>query len=173
MATEASNKSSSVCLTNSDEIKKVFNKFDKNGDGKISTSELVHIMKSLGSETSEEEVKQMMKTIDTDSDGYISLEEFTGFCKSTSSNGGDENDVVAMKELKDAFDHYDLNKNGLISSSELHQILSKLGEKCTEDDCVKMIKSVDADGDGFVDFVEFQKMMSRSNGGGGEGEGAA
>lgn len=158
MATETTTTTatkSSVCLTNSDEIKKVFNRFDANGDGKISVSELINVMKALGSETSVEEVNQMMTKIDTDGDGFINLDEFAGFCK---ENSGDVEE--GMKELHEAFDHYDLNKNGLISSSELHQILNRLGENCTVDDCVKMIKSVDSDGDGFVNFEEFKKMMS-------------
>ncbi|KAJ9540258.1 hypothetical protein OSB04_026764 [Centaurea solstitialis] len=101
-----------------------------------------------------------MADIDTDSDGFISLEEFAGFCKG--SSGGGDGDDGGMKELRDAFELYDLNKNGLISAKELHQILSQLGEKCSVEDCANMIKPVDSDGDGYVNFVEFKKMMSNN-----------
>lgn len=154
MATENTNQS--LYLTNTDELKQVFNRFDANNDGKISATELVDVMKSLGSDTSLDEVNRIMDEIDTDRDGFINLEEFAGFCK---GNGGDDDDDGGMKELHDAFELYDLNKNGLISANELHRILSQLGEGCSVDDCVKMIKSVDSDGDGYVNFDEFKKMM--------------
>ncbi|XP_024994075.1 calcium-binding allergen Ole e 8-like [Cynara cardunculus var. scolymus] len=154
----------SVHLTNIDEVKKVFSRFDTNGDGKISVEELVHVMKALGSNISAEEVEKVMTTIDTDCDGFINLEEFAGFCK----GNADEQDG-GIKELEEAFQLYDLNKNGLISSTELHQILTRLGERCTVDDCVTMIKSVDSDGDGFVNFEEFKKMMSNNSSNGDAG----
>ncbi|KHN41077.1 Putative calcium-binding protein CML27 [Glycine soja] len=66
------------------------------------------------------------------------------------------------KELRDAFDLYDVDKNGLISAKELHDVLRNLGEKCSLSDCRRMISNVDADGDGNVNFEEFKKMMTRS-----------
>lgn len=156
MATE--NNKPSAYLINMDQVKQVFNRFDVNGRGKITATELVDVMKALGSDTSLDVVKRIMEDIDTDSDGFINLEEFAGFLK---GNAGDEDDG-GIKELQDAFKLYDLNKNGLISASELHQILSRLGESCTVDDCTNMIKSVDSDGDGYVNFEEFRKMMSNN-----------
>ncbi|RVW17390.1 Calcium-binding allergen Ole e 8 [Vitis vinifera] len=59
-----------------DELQKVFNRFDANGDGKISSSELANVLRALGSESSPEEMSRVMKEIDTDDDGCINLEEF-------------------------------------------------------------------------------------------------
>ncbi|KAK7276259.1 hypothetical protein RIF29_17397 [Crotalaria pallida] len=136
------------------EVRKIFSKFDKNGDGKISSSELKEMLVALGSKTTSEEVRSMMEVIDQNGDGYIDLKEFADFhCTKGSEDS---------KELKDAFDLYDLDKNGLISANELHSVLKKLGEKCSLGDCRRMISNVDADGDGSVNFEEFKKMMARS-----------
>ncbi|KAM0057748.1 putative EF-hand domain-containing protein [Helianthus debilis subsp. tardiflorus] len=61
-----------------EERDRIFGKFDANGDGKISASELGEALKTLGSVTSEE-VQTMMDELDTDGDGFISYEEFTNF----------------------------------------------------------------------------------------------
>lgn len=158
MATNAKdNTVPSLYLENIDEVKKVFNRFDANGDGKISATELADVLQALGSSTTEEELKRMMEEIDTDRDGYISLDEFADFCR----GGINDQDVDGgAKELKDAFEMYDHDKNGLISASELHLVLNRLGEKCSVHDCSRMIGSVDCDGDGNVSFDEFKKMMS-------------
>ncbi|KAG6579032.1 Polcalcin Ole e 3, partial [Cucurbita argyrosperma subsp. argyrosperma] len=57
---------------------RIFKRFDANGDGRISASELGESLKTLGSVTPDE-VQRMMAEIDTDGDGYISYEEFTDF----------------------------------------------------------------------------------------------
>ncbi|GMQ11496.1 hypothetical protein CsSME_00054120 [Camellia sinensis var. sinensis] len=152
----------SVYLQDKEEVKKVFNRFDANGDGKISATELVSVMKALQSNISEDEVKQMMEELDTDLDGFISLEEFASFCKGGGDIAGSAGDDGGMVGLKDAFELYDQDKNGVISAVELHQILQQLGEKCSVQDCGRMIQSVDSDGDGFVNFEEFKKMMTNT-----------
>ena len=154
------NNKQSVFPTDKEEVKRIFNRFDANGDGKISEEELVAVLKSLGSDTSKDEVKRIMSEIDTDSDGSISIDEFVGFCKGIAG----ESEGDGIDDLREAFKLYDLNNNGLISATELQQILSRLGESYTVENCANMIKSADTDGDGCVDFEEFKKMMSRSDG---------
>ncbi|CAO2825327.1 unnamed protein product [Amaranthus hypochondriacus] len=136
------------------EIEKIFAKFDANGDGKISSTELKSLLKALGSETTPEEVKKMMDEMDRDGDGFVDLHEFTEFHIGSGGNAGN------TKELREAFNLYDKDGNGKISAKELHEVLKSLGEKCSLKDCKKMIASVDRDGDGCVDFEEFKRMMA-------------
>ncbi|KAI7749041.1 hypothetical protein M8C21_009947 [Ambrosia artemisiifolia] len=143
-------------ITNTTDIEKVFNKFDTNGDGHIDISELGSILGALGSETREQDLKVVMNEIDTDGNGVIDINEFVEFQRRGCDGG-----VVVDKELREAFDLYDQDKNGKISAVELHAVLKSLGEKCSVMDCCKMIESVDVDGDGCVNFEEFKKMMSK------------
>nr|XP_009775333.1 PREDICTED: probable calcium-binding protein CML23 [Nicotiana sylvestris] len=139
-----------------EEVKKVFKKFDTNGDGKISLSELGGILNALGTKTTPDEAKRMMIEVDTDGDGFIDLKEFAAFhCPVESPN-------TVNKDLRDAFNLYDKDKNGKISAAELHSVMKGIGEKCSLKDCRRMISSVDDDCDGSVNFEEFKKMMSKA-----------
>ncbi|KAI3454931.1 hypothetical protein Pfo_011594 [Paulownia fortunei] len=152
------NSKPTMYLQDMDEVRKVFDRFDTNSDGKISADELGGVLNALGSETSAEEVARMMQEIDTDKDGHINLQEFAAFC-----NGDSDPYKSAEKELREAFELYDQDHNGKISAVELHKILTRLGEHCSVQDCAGMIKSVDSDGDGYVCFEEFRKMMTTTN----------
>ncbi|XP_050387267.1 probable calcium-binding protein CML27 [Argentina anserina] len=135
-----------------EEVQKVFSKFDENGDGLISGDELKNAFRDIGWEMKPEEVKTAMSEFDKDGDGHIDLEEFTALLDGSPST----------KVLHDAFDLYDLDKNGLISTDELHEVLNRLGHNCSVAECATMISNVDVDGDGFVNFQEFKKMINRS-----------
>ncbi|KZV53889.1 hypothetical protein F511_00155 [Dorcoceras hygrometricum] len=137
------------------QLEKIFNKYDTNGDGKISLQELCHILKCLGSARYEDEARRAMAELDSDGDGFIDFNEFKAF---HGRGGWDGN-----KELREAFDLYDQDKNGQISASELLAVLRSLGDKCSIKDCRRMIGSVDIDGDGCVNFDEFRRMMGRSS----------
>lgn len=136
------------------ELQQVFKKFDANGDGKISASELGSILASLGHTATEEELQKMMKEIDSDGDGFVDFDEFVEL----NTKGVDSAEVMA--NLKDAFSVYDIDGNGSITAEELYQVLRSLGDDCTIAECRRMIRGVDCDGDGTIDFEEFKVMMT-------------
>ncbi|KAL1806931.1 hypothetical protein DCAR_0832790 [Daucus carota subsp. sativus] len=138
-----------------EELEHVFKKFDVNGDGKISASELGSIMGSLGHVASDEELESMIKEVDADGDGFIDLREFIEL----NTKGIDSEEV--LENLREAFLVFDIDKNGLITAEELQNVLESLGEKSTMSECQKMIQGVDANGDGMINFEEFKVMMTK------------
>lgn len=143
------------------EVEQVFRRYDANGDGKISAEELASVLRALGAPPGPGEVRRMMDEMDADRDGFVDLAEFVAFhCGPSGGAGAGEGQEDATEaELREAFRMYDADHNGLISARELHRVLRQLGDKCSVADCSRMIRSVDADGDGSVNFDEFKKMM--------------
>ncbi|CAN6344360.1 unnamed protein product [Urochloa humidicola] len=65
-------------------------------------------------------------------------------------------------ELKETFAVFDADGDGRISAEELLAVLASLGDdRCSVEDCRRMIGGVDVDGDGFVCFNEFARMMTQ------------
>lgn len=140
-----------------EELKQVFQKFDVNGDGKISASELGSILGSLGYTAAESELEEMIKEVDADGDGFINLDEFVEL------NTKDIDSDEVLENLKEAFSVFDIDKNGAISADELQNVLKSLGDECSIGECRKMISGVDRDGDGTISFEEFKVMMIRGS----------
>uniref|UniRef100_A0A0D6R0B8 EF-hand domain-containing protein n=1 Tax=Araucaria cunninghamii TaxID=56994 RepID=A0A0D6R0B8_ARACU len=143
---------------NTEELERVFKTFDANGDGKISSEELGNIMLSFGYQASREELCAMVEVVDFDGDGFISFDEFVELNK-INGKGKGKGGRSGYEDLKEAFKMFDADKSGTISARELHKVLKSLGDKSTMEDSTRMVKSVDRDGDGLVNFEEFKGMM--------------
>ncbi|MFQ6633189.1 hypothetical protein Gotur_012344 [Gossypium turneri] len=75
-----------------------------------------------------------------------------------------EEEEPSLKELKEAFDVFDVNRDGFIDAQELQRVLCILGlkEGLKVDNCNKMIENFDENRDGRIDFQEFVKFMEHS-----------
>lgn len=137
------------------EVRRVFQMFDRNGDGKITKKELGDSLKNLGIYIPEKEMNQMIDQIDLNRDGYVDMDEFGTLYRSIMDERDEEED------MREAFNVFDRNGDGFITVEELRSVLLSLGltQGKTLDDCKLMIKKVDVDGDGMVDFKEFRQMM--------------
>lgn len=155
------------------ELTATFEVFDRDGDGRISKSELGTVLRSLGDDLSDSELDELMSKVDGDGDGFIDLQEFIGFHTQKSARTSDashsSNSSIDEADeeyaLQAAFDVFDANKDGFISAEDLRRVMCSLGDEHTSlAECSHMIDCVDNDGNQLVDFTEFQVLMS---GGGG------
>ncbi|CAN7002229.1 probable calcium-binding protein CML36 [Brassica rapa] len=137
------------------EILQAFKLIDRDNDGAVSRHDLESLLTRLGPDPlTEEEIDVMLKEVDCDGDGTVRLEELASRCvDDDQSRGGSD-------ELKETFEFFDADRDGKISAEELLRVFSAIGdERCTLEECERMIAAVDDDGNGFVCFTEFSRMM--------------
>ncbi|XP_011265206.1 calmodulin isoform X2 [Camponotus floridanus] len=155
----ASNVSSSktpISKSQMKEFREAFRLFDKDGDGTITKEELGRVMRSLGQFARAEELSTMLQEIDIDGDGNVSFEEFVEIVSNIGANTAAPSDQdQEEQELRDAFRVFDKHNRGYITASDLRAVLQCLGEDLSEEEIEDMIKEVDVDGDGRIDFYEF------------------
>ncbi|PAA55085.1 hypothetical protein BOX15_Mlig012703g2, partial [Macrostomum lignano] len=134
--------------------KDVFKKFDKKGQGRISTMDLGPAFKALNLNAKADQLKEWADLVDEEATGFINQDGFLTLFGKKLKYDQDERD------LRDAFRILDKKKTGEIDVEDLRWLLKSLGDDLTEEDIDDMIRETDTDGSGFVDFDEFYKLMN-------------
>jgi hypothetical protein len=75
--------------------------------------------------------------------------------------------ISGLASYKEAFSVFDKDGSGTVSTSELGEIMSALGQNLSAEELDAIIKEVDADGSGEIDFDEFCACMQKAKEGGG------
>jgi calcium-dependent protein kinase len=150
----------STQLNQAHEAIKLFNKIDKNGDGKITKEELFSGLQELKKEESDEELKKEVETIfnniDNDQNGYLEYEEFIRAAI-------DKEYFLNDKFLRFAFNYFDRDHNGNITFDEIKNLFyqneqNKKSSKAREH-LKKCFDEIDVNKDGELSFEEFVLMM--------------
>ncbi|OIW14841.1 hypothetical protein TanjilG_30560 [Lupinus angustifolius] len=135
-------------------FKDVFEHFDVDKDGKISSKELVDYFASVGESVNHKVAKIVVNEFDSDGDEFLDFGDFVKLMK-------EENNEELKNILRSAFEMFEVEKgSGCITPKGLQQMLKRLGDVKSHDECANMIRAFDLDGNGFIDFHEFQHMMS-------------
>ena len=66
-----------------------------------------------------------------------------------------------IAEFRAAFELFDKDRDGKITTKELGTVMRNLGQNPTEAELQEMINEVDLDGNGTIDFKEFLGLMVR------------
>ena len=65
-----------------------------------------------------------------------------------------------LASYRDAFDMFDIDSSGTISSSELASVMRSLGQNPTDGEVTLILDKIDIDHSGTIDFDEFVTLMS-------------
>jgi len=66
-------------------------------------------------------------------------------------------------EFKEAFNEFDKDNSGTISTDELLYVMRSIGQNPTEDEVLELVMESDLNGDGTIDFEEFVEMMKKKS----------
>merc|ERR1712059_170312 len=134
-------------------FKEAFDMFDRNADGTISTKELHAAMRRTGQNPTEAEVQDMINEVDGDGSGFLEFPEFCVLLGKALEEGDTES------ELKETFRVFSKDDEGCITAEELKFVLTHLPGKVTYKEIDEMIRTVDKNGDGKINYSEFRVMM--------------
>mmetsp|Transcript_11532 Transcript_11532/g.21819 ORF Transcript_11532/g.21819 Transcript_11532/m.21819 type:complete len:150 (+) Transcript_11532:61-510(+) len=137
------------------EFYETFKLFDEDRDDKLSLKEFGTLLSSLGQNPTEQELQDWIGG-DGEHDTRIDFHTFL----SLMSRKLKETDTE--EELIEAFKVFDRDRDGFISAGELRTSMMNLGEKLNDTEVDEMIREADLDGDGFINYDEFVRMMMAS-----------
>jgi len=135
------------------EYRRIFNLFDKDGDGTIVTAELGRVMRCLGLNPTDAELEQYIQESDENCDGTLEFDtEFLPLMARKCQDVDDEDDLCK------AFEPFDRDNNGFVHASEFRHLMTTMGQTMPEEEVDKMIQEIGCDAEGRIDYMEFIRM---------------
>jgi len=108
------------------ELLKVFQHLDKDGDGKLSKEELITGFSLIfQADKAKEEVEKLMKHVDKNNNQYV---DYTEWVMATINR---EN-LLSKARLETAFKMFDKDNSGTLEKNEIKEIFSGMGDIFTE-----------------------------------------
>ncbi|CAI9773978.1 unnamed protein product [Fraxinus pennsylvanica] len=135
-------------------LKEMFKMIDADNSGQITFEELKAGLKRVGANLKESEIYDLMQAADVDNSGTIDYGEFIAATMHL-------NKIEREDHLFAAFSYFDKDGSGYITPDELQQACEEFGME--EFRIEEMIRDVDQDNDGRIDYNEFVAMMQKGN----------
>lgn len=137
-------------------LKEMFKMIDTDNSGQITYEELKAGLERAGAKLKDSEILALMEAADIDNSGTIDYGEFIAATMHL-------NKIEREDNLFAAFSYFDKDGSGYITQDELQQACEDfgLGEVRLEE----VIREIDQDNDGRIDYNEFVTMMHKGNAG--------
>ena len=134
-------------------ILKIFRFFNTSGYCKLLKEELIEgLYKYKSHEEVDSMVEELFQILDLNNNGYIEYEEFLRACI-------DRDKLFSKENLKYAFNFIDEDKSNGIDTKKIINAFKAHTNKVLEAVFNNLIIKVDEDGDGIINFKEFEKLL--------------
>ncbi|KAJ7967059.1 Calcium-dependent protein kinase family protein [Quillaja saponaria] len=137
-------------------LREMFTAMDTDNSGAITFDELKAGLRRYGSTLKDIEIRDLMEAADVDNSGTIDYGEFIAATVHL-------NKLEREEHLVAAFQYFDKDSSGYITVDELQQACAE--HNMTDVFLEDIIKEVDQDNDGRIDYGEFVAMMQKGNAG--------
>jgi calcium-dependent protein kinase len=135
-------------------LRQLFNELDKSGDGRLTYTELKEGFRRLVKDPFlEANFDKVYQQINTHGGEFIEYDEFL-----RALSNFDE--LLSDNLLREAFDHFDTDKNGTLEVDNIKAALKLTGGTHEEKEVIdKILMEVDVNRDGVISFYEFKTLM--------------
>ncbi|KAI3642359.1 hypothetical protein MP228_011914 [Amoeboaphelidium protococcarum] len=137
------------------EYKEAFSLFDKKGNGTIEAGSLGDLLRSLNQNPTQSRLNELVQQFGGDKASLVNFDQFLALVTS----GEEFKPSGTLEEFISAFQVFDKESNGSISSGELRYVLTSLGEKLSDAEVDELLKCVEVDKSGFVNYETFCKTI--------------
>jgi calcium-dependent protein kinase len=135
-------------------LREMFQAMDTDNSGAITFDELKAGLRRYGSTLKDTEIRDLMEAADVDNSGTIDYGEFIAATVHL-------NKLEREEHLVAAFRYFDKDGSGYITVDELQQACAE--HNMTDVFLEDIIREVDQDNDGRIDYGEFSAMMQKGN----------
>ena len=152
--TSAENYNISLSEETKTDYKDSFNLFDTNHDGTINSQKIREIMQKLGKNPTEQQLIQIIENVAKPGSKKIGFDDFMELMEQKNKENDPEIEII------NTFQIFAAENNGLIPNEELFHIIRTFGETLTDKEIEEIISEADVDGDGYINYEEFVRMMT-------------
>ena len=136
-----------------DEVKDLFDFYDKNRDGVLSQAEIASVLRALGANPSEAEIRELVRKYDTSGRETLNFQDFAMIYREATAS------PISQRELVTYFKFFDKDGSGRIDRDEFKNAMTSLGERLTEDELNTILEDADMNGNGELELEEFARML--------------
>ncbi|KAL7694188.1 putative serine/threonine-protein phosphatase with EF-hands [Plasmopara halstedii] len=145
-----------------------FAHYDTDSSASLSASELHQLLTHLGEELTIANVRDLMKAVGTDQSGEVTFDAFLHMLRTQHDKNPYSVSLELallfgpkeLAQLKQQFQILDSDGSGSIDEMELQQIIKKFGRQSIDFDVSAMLREVDKDKSGKIEFNEFLYIVA-------------
>jgi Ca2+-binding EF-hand superfamily protein len=138
------------------EFSEVFHLYSQNSQDSLPISKLPSAMKSIGLFPKQSHINEIVNKTDPEGSGFITLPDFLN----SMSSHLDCCWANPEDEIKETFEFFDENDDGLLSITEVREVLKKTADSGLNDEEIEnLVRKGNCDEEGNINLEEFKKIF--------------